>query len=84
MLNNKSDFILEYNERLNQSLRRDDVDWSASRVIFVSLSFNAYQKNSVTFEISHLSSGKFGSLRDLCGLRHTGLFRVTPDVVVMT
>ena len=30
MLNNKADFILEYNERLDQSLRRDDVDWSAS------------------------------------------------------
>jgi len=26
MLNNKADFILEYNERLDQSLRRDDVD----------------------------------------------------------
>jgi predicted transport protein len=49
MLNNKADFILEYNERLDQSLRRDDVDWSASRVIFVSPSFNAYQKNSVNF-----------------------------------
>jgi len=49
MLNNKADFILEYNERLDQSLRRDDVDWSASRVIFISPSFNAYQKNSVNF-----------------------------------
>ncbi|MFD1508187.1 hypothetical protein [Lacimonas salitolerans] len=25
-----------------------------------------------------------GSLRDLCGLRRTGLFRVAPDVVVTT
>ena len=49
MLNNKADFILEYNERLGHTLRRDDVDWSASRVIFVSPSFNAYQKNSVNF-----------------------------------
>lgn len=49
MLNNKADFILEYNERLDQSLRRDDVDWSASRVVFISPSFNAYQKNSVNF-----------------------------------
>lgn len=28
LLNNKSDFILEYNEHTNNNLRRDDVDWS--------------------------------------------------------
>jgi len=50
MLNNKADFILEYNERTNSTLRRDEVDWSASRVIFVSPSFNSYQKNSVNFK----------------------------------
>ena len=50
MLNNKADFILEYNERMNTTLRRDDVDWSLSRVIFVSQSFNEYQKNSVNFK----------------------------------
>ena len=49
MLNNKADFILEYNEKTNKTLRRDDIDWSASRVIFVSPSFNSYQKNSVNF-----------------------------------
>lgn len=50
MLNNRAEFILEYNERMDQSLRRDDVDWPASRVIFVSQSFNTYQKNSVNFK----------------------------------
>ena len=49
MLNNKADFILEYNEQTGTTLKRDEVDWSASRVIFVSPSFNAYQKNSVNF-----------------------------------
>ena len=49
MLNNKADFILEYNEKTGKTLRRDDIDWSASRVIFVSPSFNSYQKNSVNF-----------------------------------
>lgn len=63
MLNNKADFILEYNERLDQSLRRDDVDWSASRVIFVSPSFNAYQKNSVNFRDIPLCAGKFVVLK---------------------
>ena len=49
MLNNKADFILEYNEKTGKTLRRDDIDWSSSRVIFVSPSFNSYQKNSVNF-----------------------------------
>ena len=44
MLNNKSDFILEYNERKNKSLKRDEVDWSQSRIIFISPSFNTYKK----------------------------------------
>ena len=50
MLNNKSDFILEYNERRNKNLKRDEVDWSQSRIIFISQSFNSYQKNSVNFK----------------------------------
>ena len=50
MLNNKSDFILEYNENKKNSLKRGDVDWSSSKVIFISPSFNTYQKNSVNFK----------------------------------
>jgi len=50
MLNNKSDFIIEYNERLNKNLRRDDVDWTQSRIIFISQSFSSYQKNSINFK----------------------------------
>tara|TARA_B100000676_G_scaffold131584_1_gene130704 strand:- start:4034 stop:4987 length:954 start_codon:yes stop_codon:yes gene_type:complete len=50
MLNNKADFILEYNESMASSIKKSDVDWSASRVIFVSPSFNSYQKNSVNFK----------------------------------
>jgi hypothetical protein len=49
MLNNKADFILEYNERTGKQLKRTDVDWTSSRVIFVSPSFNTYQRNSVNF-----------------------------------
>jgi RecB family endonuclease NucS len=36
LLNNKAEFILEYNEHKGQSLKRDDVDWSVQKVIFVS------------------------------------------------
>jgi len=39
LLCNKAEFILEYNERKSQSLKRDDVDWSQSKVIFVSPQF---------------------------------------------
>ena len=49
MLNNKAEFILEYNESCNATLKRDDVDWSQSKVIFVSPAFNNYQKESINF-----------------------------------
>jgi len=49
MLDNKADFILEFNEKQNRALKRDGIDWSSSKVIFVSPSFNTYQKNSVNF-----------------------------------
>jgi len=50
MLNNKSDFILEYNENCNGALKRDDVDWTQSKVIFISPQFTEYQKHSVNFK----------------------------------
>ncbi|CEQ15099.1 DUF5655 domain-containing protein [Paraclostridium sordellii] len=50
MLNNKAEFILEYNESCNESLKREDVDWSQSKVIFVSPVFNNYQKESINFK----------------------------------
>ena len=50
MLNNKSDFILEYIEKTGKSLKKGEVDFSQSRIIFISPSFNSYQKNSVNFK----------------------------------
>jgi len=50
MLNNKSDFILEYIEKTGKSLKKNEVDFSQSRIIFISPSFNSYQKNSVNFK----------------------------------
>jgi predicted transport protein len=50
LLNNKSDFILEYNETLNRNVKRDEVDWSQSKVIFISPHFTDYQKNSINFK----------------------------------
>lgn len=50
MLNNKADFILEYNENNKDSLKRDCVDWSQSKVMFISPSFTNYQKEAINFK----------------------------------
>lgn len=50
MLNNKADFILEYNEQCEGTLKRDSVDWSQSRVLFVSPSFTNYQREAINFK----------------------------------
>ncbi len=50
LLNNKADFILEYNECKEKFLRKDDVDWSQSRVIFVSPQFTKYQQQAIEFK----------------------------------
>lgn len=50
LLNNKADFILEYNENRKTSLKRDDIDWSQTKVIFISPSFTQYQIQSINFK----------------------------------
>tara|TARA_R100000935_G_scaffold5943_2_gene13331 strand:+ start:9438 stop:10340 length:903 start_codon:yes stop_codon:yes gene_type:complete len=50
MLENKADFIVEYNETLNGNLQRNDIDWSQTRVIFVSTSFTENQKTATNFK----------------------------------
>jgi len=50
MLNNKADFILEYNESKSKTLKRNDVDWSQSKVIFVSPMFTTYQREAINFK----------------------------------
>lgn len=50
MLNNKADFILEYNEQCSGTLKRDTVDWSQSKVIFISPSFTNYQREAINFK----------------------------------
>src|SRR5690606_38269069 len=50
MLNNKADFILDLNESSKETLKRNDVDWSQSRVIFISPSFTTYQKEAINFK----------------------------------
>jgi len=50
MLEYKADFIVEYNETQKENLKRSDVDWSQSKIIFVSPSFTDFQKQSSNFK----------------------------------
>jgi predicted transport protein len=50
MLENKADFIIEYNETLKESLTRTDVDWSQTRVVFVSTGFTENQRTATNFK----------------------------------
>ncbi|WP_426581248.1 DUF5655 domain-containing protein [Mucilaginibacter sp. R-33] len=50
MLEYKADFIIEYNESLSQNLKRDDIDWSQTKVCFVSPSFTENQKQATNFK----------------------------------
>lgn len=50
MLENKADFIVEYNESLKRNLKREDVDWSQTRVAFVSPNFTDNQKQATNFK----------------------------------
>ena len=50
LLNNKSDFLLVLSQHFNKVLKMEDVDWSQSKIIFVSPSFNSFQKDSVNFK----------------------------------
>lgn len=50
MLNNKADFILEFNESQSKSLKKIDVDWSQSRVMFISPNFTNYQREAINFK----------------------------------
>jgi len=50
MLENKADFILEYNENLKKNMKREDIDWSQTRVAFVSPNFTENQKQATNFK----------------------------------
>ncbi|GHB79339.1 DUF5655 domain-containing protein [Persicitalea jodogahamensis] len=50
LLNNKADFILEYHDHCGITLKKNEVDWTQSKVIFISPYFTEYQKTSVDFK----------------------------------
>jgi hypothetical protein len=49
ILNHKSDFLLVLSQYFNKVMNFEEVDWSQSKIIFVSPSYNSYQKDSVNF-----------------------------------
>lgn len=50
VLDNKADCILEYNESHKVRIRKDDVDWTQTRVMFIAPSFTQYQSQSINFK----------------------------------
>ena len=50
MLQNQADFILEYNETQAGNLKRNEVDWSQTKVVFVSQGFTPNQREAVNFK----------------------------------
>ena len=50
MLERKADFVLQYNIKTNSSLTIQDIDWSQSRIIFVSPIYTEYQLNATDFK----------------------------------
>lgn len=50
VLENKGELILEYQEKFNIRVRKDGIDWSQIRIIFISPSFGQYQKDSINFK----------------------------------
>ena len=50
LLERKADFVLRYNTITKTSLTINDVDWSQSRIIFVSPIFTPYQLNATDFK----------------------------------
>lgn len=50
MLNNKAEFILEYQEATWKSLNRKEVNWSQSKVLFIANSFTFHQRQAINFK----------------------------------
>ena len=50
LLNNKADFILEYNEKMNHNLKKVDIDWSQSKILFLANQFTTYQRSAINFK----------------------------------
>lgn len=50
LLERKADFVLKFNEVYNFNYKLSDIDWSQSRIIFVSPTYTDYQLNATDFK----------------------------------
>jgi predicted transport protein len=50
LLNNKAEFVQKLSILKNKVIRNEDIDWTQSRVIFVSENFTEHQKESINFK----------------------------------
>lgn len=50
LLNNKADFIIEYYDSKEHFLKKDEVDWTQSKVIFIAPRFTEHQNKSIEFK----------------------------------
>ena len=50
LLERKADFVLKFNEVYNLNYKLSDIDWSQSRIIFVSPTYTDYQLNATDFK----------------------------------
>ncbi|WP_159543520.1 DUF5655 domain-containing protein [Streptococcus halichoeri] len=50
LLKYKADFVLEYHEKPGKILSKKQIDWSQSKVVFVSPQFTSFQKQAIDFK----------------------------------
>ena len=50
LLERKADFVLKYNQKTNKNKSIEDIDWSQTRIVFVSPIFTPYQLNATDFK----------------------------------
>jgi len=49
-LNNTAEFVLLYNEIKNKNLRKNEFDWSQSKVVFISPEFTKHRRQAINFK----------------------------------
>ena len=50
LLDNKSEIILEIQDLFGRRLKKGEIDWTNSKIIFISPLFSTYQKESINFQ----------------------------------
>jgi predicted transport protein len=50
VLSNKAECVLAYNENRKKPIKKDDIDWTQTRVVFIAPSFTPYQVQSINFK----------------------------------